>query len=198
MSVSGIRIGHALLKIRVAHEIEGVQVDFEHLEGGEAHFFARIPVPPDHEVRVEYIDWMRQDEAGIAHEIRIGPGSEPRTLFGRFRPRPPTWPTFFPESTPEGLTRDGILIELAGDDPLRTRMLAFAAGLEKMLEVPVHVLARRAPAPSPGFASASPTTPCARSRCAASSRPPSGSRSRGTRGSLRACSPTTAHVCSKS
>jgi hypothetical protein len=139
MTLIGVRIGDAILKMRVALEVEGVQVDFEHLSGGGAHFFVKLPAPTEHEIRVEYIDWMRQDESGIAHEIYIEPGSRTRVVFGRFRPRSVDWPTRLPEHKPEGLLRNGVRIELARGDPEEARIESFAAGLEALLDVPVEV-----------------------------------------------------------
>ena len=139
MTLTGLRIGDAILGMRIALEVEGVQVDFEHLAGGSAHFFLKLPVPAEHEIRVEYVDWMRQDESGIAHEVRIDPGSEPRILFGRFRPRSLSWPTRLPERMPAGFVREGVLIELSGSDPGRPRIESFAAGLAALLGVGVQV-----------------------------------------------------------
>ena len=139
MTLTGLRIGDAVLKMRVALEVEGVQVDFEHVSGGSAHFFVRLPTPAEHETRVEYIDWMRQDESGIAHELHIEPGSQPRIVFGRFRPRSVDWPTRLPERMPEGLVRAGVRIEVGPGDPEQARIESFAAGLGALLAVPVEV-----------------------------------------------------------
>ena len=152
MTLTGVRIGAATLKMRVALEVEGVQVDFEHLAGGSARFFVKLPAPADHETRVEYIDWMRQDVSGIAHEIQIEPGSQTRIVFGRFRPRAVDWPTRLPERKPAGLAQAGVRIELGGGDPLQARIESFAAGLEVLLAVPVEVhLGPAAPDPFAGL-----------------------------------------------
>jgi hypothetical protein len=117
MRMEGLHVGTATLSMKVALESDGIQVEFEHKGGGAAHVSVVLPELADFEVRVAYIDWMRQDDVGGVLAVEVSPGDEPHTLFGRFRPRTISWPTNLPEGTPHALAANGLELSFPSDAP---------------------------------------------------------------------------------
>lgn len=128
--VRGLRVGEAVLDVRVAIEPEGVQVDLEHVSGGAARLAVKLPEPEGFEIRVEYVDWLRQDALGLPLEVVVKPGDEPHSLYGRVLPRRPAWPTAAPEHVPAAIEEGGLaLLVDDADDPERERLDAVARAL---------------------------------------------------------------------
>ncbi len=116
-SLFGLRVGEASLALRVAVESTGVQVDVQHLSGGPARLRLRIPEPPGYEIRVEYVDWFRQDTLREPLDLKIEPGDRVHTFFGRFLARRSDQPVPLPGHMPAGLLQGGLRLVLsAGPD----------------------------------------------------------------------------------
>jgi len=137
MRLEGLRIGAAIVAMKVSLESDGVQVEFTHQGGGAARWNVMLPEPLDFEVRVAYVDWMRQDEVGIALEVAIAPGDEPHTLFGRFRPRSIPWPTNLPPATPRFLSDHGLELCFPADAPDAAVFRSAGPALARVLGLPV-------------------------------------------------------------
>ncbi|HUR27200.1 MAG TPA: hypothetical protein VM509_03380 [Planctomycetota bacterium] len=149
MRLEGLRIGAATLAMKVKLESDGIQVEFEHRAGAAAHVRVLLPELADFEVRVAYVDWMRQDEVGRVLEFDIAPGDEEHTLFGRFKPRTIGWPTNLPQGTPSALLRDGLELSFPEDAPDASLFRSAAPALESVLGL--RVTTNRADtAPFPG------------------------------------------------
>jgi hypothetical protein len=108
MKIESFVVGGATLSMRVAVEVEGVQIDIDHRSGGEAHLSIVIPEPEEIAIGNEYVDWMVQEthHAPLAFEIK--PGDETHTIYGRFEVRTLTHPTRLPDNVPAQL-RGGAL-----------------------------------------------------------------------------------------
>ena len=137
MRLEGLHIGGATLSMRVGLESDGIQVEFEHRGGVAAHVRVVLPELADFEVRVAYVDWMRQDEVGGVLELDIAPGDEPHTLFGRFRPRAISWPTNLPEGSPRFLQENGLELCFPGTAPDASLFSSASAGMASVLGLPV-------------------------------------------------------------
>jgi hypothetical protein len=121
MALARVKVGEAVLSLRVALEAEGVQIDVGHVEGGAARVRIAIPRPEEFEVAHEYVDWYRQDSKGVPHELALQPGDDPHTLYGRFEPRRPRWPTRVPARLPAQLEAGCLWLEIGDGDPDRGR-----------------------------------------------------------------------------
>ena len=137
MRLNGLRIGEATLAMQVSLESDGIQIDFEHQAGGKARVRVWLPELADFEVRVAYIDWMRQDEVGKELEVIIAPGDETHTLFGRFRPRSITWPTNLPQAAARGLVENGLALVYPGSAPDADMFRAAGPAFALVLGLPV-------------------------------------------------------------
>lgn len=108
MKIESFVVGNATLSMRVAVEVEGVQIDIDHRSGGEAHLSIVIPEPEDFAIANEYVDWMVQETHHAPLALEIKPGDETHTIYGRFEARALTHPTHAPENVPAQL-RGGVL-----------------------------------------------------------------------------------------
>jgi hypothetical protein len=127
-SVFGLRVGEATLALRVAVESTGVQVDLQHISGGQATLRLTIPEPPGYQIRVEYVDWFRQDTLREPLTVEIRPGDRVHTLFGRFLPRPTGQPVAIPGHVPAQLLRGGMRFTSSGPPSAELRSAAAAIG----------------------------------------------------------------------
>jgi hypothetical protein len=142
MRIEGLVIGDATLSMRVALESDGVQIDFDHRSGGTAHVSVWLPEPPDFEIYVAYVDWMRQDAIGGPLALEIPADGETHTLFGRLQPRAMPWPTSLPTEKNAGLELHGLRLEIDPGDPATARIEALSRALSDVLGLPASVLAR--------------------------------------------------------
>ncbi len=150
MEVRGLRVGAAVVNLRVALEPSGVQVDVEHVDGGPARLRVLLPEPEGQEIRVEYVDWMRQDTHRAPLLVELSPeDEEPHTLWGRFLPRRTPLPALPAGALPRGLERAGLFLACPPGGPLEAEARAFAGALGELYGFPTGVLPPGAPAPAP-------------------------------------------------
>jgi len=140
--VKGVRIGEALVDIRISVEPSGVQVDLEHVGGGPTTVRVLLPEPVGQEIRVEYLDWMRQDELRVPLVVGLSPDDEEEhTLWGRFQPRRVPMPALPTGEPPRAFLRGGLFLTLKPGDELEAEAQAFASAMGKLFGVPTGVLA---------------------------------------------------------
>ena len=137
MHMEGLHVGAAVLSMKVSLESDGIQIDFDHKGGGAAHLRVVLPELADFQVRVSYVDWMRQDEVGGVLEFDIAPGDETHTLFGRFRPRAISWPTNLPRGAPRFLELNGLEFAFPVSVPDGPMFQAALGGFSSVLGLPV-------------------------------------------------------------
>ena len=143
-SLFGLRVGEATLALRVAVESTGVQVDVQHLSGGPASLRLLIPEPPGFEIRVEYVDWFRQDTLREPLALEIQPGDRVHTFFGRFLARPAGRPVGLPGHLPAGILQGGLhLVSSTGSSPQQqleelSELQAAAAAIGPLLGIPIR------------------------------------------------------------
>ncbi len=141
MRIDRIAIGTSVLSMRVSVENEGVQIDLDHVEGPPVKVAVRFPEDPEFGFSDEYVDWYRQDQRGVPHEVALKPKDDTHTLYARFEPRKPDWPTKEPDLVPAQLENGSILL-LSGTAP-EERALADAVAAF-LRDGPLGIQARRA------------------------------------------------------
>jgi hypothetical protein len=146
MRVEGVRVGAATLALRVSVEGEGVEIDVEHQGGGDAKLQIAIPADPQYAFADEYVDWFRQEQRGVPHEVVVHAGDEPHTLYARFEPRRPEWPSLVPEKLPAQLDRGTLWLDPGADTSDRLLLEAVAQALANgPLKIPTRIRGPRAP-----------------------------------------------------
>jgi hypothetical protein len=146
MRIEGFVVGSATLALRVSVEGQGVEIDVEHLSGGAAKLSIAIPEDPQYAFADEYVDWIRQKERGVPHELSIHPGDEAHTLYARFEPRKLEWPTLLPDKLPAQIEQGTLWLEAGRDERARPLLEAVA---ESLSSGPLHVPARLREARAP-------------------------------------------------
>ncbi|MFT7669688.1 MAG: hypothetical protein ACI8X5_002393 [Planctomycetota bacterium] len=150
MKISGLRVGQAVLDMKVVLEPSGIEVDILHVSGEAVTLSILLPEPPGQEIRVEYIDWMRQDERRAPLELTLLPGEEEHTLFGRFRHRGARLPSLPQGSLPVGFRRAGLRMEAPDDPQLAALARPLSQALGLLFEIPSEfVIWGSDPTPSP-------------------------------------------------
>ena len=130
-------VGDAKLRLIISVEPSGVEVTLHHLSGGPATVRIQLPELLEREVRVSYIDWMRQDERNAPLEAVLKPEMEgPVQLFGRFLARREQLPSTPSGSLPTQLLTAGLWIEPEDEEHISDLHSAAATALSKALRVP--------------------------------------------------------------
>jgi hypothetical protein len=153
MSITRLRVGDAYVTMRVAFEYDGVQVDFTHEAGEATQFWIELPEPPDFEIRMEYLDWTRLENAREPIAIELSRETPTRFVFGRCRPQRLTWSETLPEALDERLARHGLQLRIDPQGGQTERFTAIAAALGEVLGCPTELIAPPAadpPTPWPG------------------------------------------------
>lgn len=132
MSVEGLKVGEARVRMVVRVEYEGVIVELLHQAGPACVVHVAIPLDPDYAFGAEYLDWYQQEQSGQAHRVELTPGAEARTLYGRFEWRAQDFPRRLPQSLPALARLDGLRLEWSADGA----ELEFARGLAQALALP--------------------------------------------------------------
>lgn len=135
--VHGLSVGEARVRLSLAVESSGVELELEHLLGPTVELAARLPAPAEFAIRFEYVDWERVADPRQAHNVRLIPGEdEPHTIYGRVAAAPTAWPTPRPGALSARLLQDGLWLVIASDDPEHELWQATAAAIGKLLGVP--------------------------------------------------------------
>jgi len=147
-SLANIVIGESRISLRVAIESTGVQVDVTHLEGPTFACSVLLPEPEGWEIRVQYNDWMRQDEVRVPMAFQLDPeiygedDDKTVSLYGRFLEREPNQPgPLATRELPAQMREGGLWFELPADDAEQAVFEAAAASLAKLLAIQVGVRA---------------------------------------------------------
>ena len=147
------QVGEAQVRLVISIERAGVEAKLHHLSGEPASLHVQLPELPSREVRVTYIDWLRQETPNDPLLVELKPGMDgPVHLFGRFMPREEHLPALPKERLPAQLIEAGLWLEIeAGSSPTALQAAA-ADAITTCLGVPGGV--RRAGAPSSSTPSA--------------------------------------------
>jgi hypothetical protein len=133
--VTDFSVGAARIALHLSVEGDGVQIEIAHLSGGSARLRLRVPVPPDFDLGSVHLDWESRELVNGALAVDLEPGSEPRLIYGRYRPRLIEWPTTTPTALSAQIQRDGLCLWAQGESPIEGPR----AGLAALLGLPVTV-----------------------------------------------------------
>jgi len=140
MTVTHQRIGDAVVSLHFVLEYDGLQVDIEHLSGEPTMFWLQLPEPPDFEIGVQYLDWVREAEVGVPIQVELDAARPVRHLFGRYRPRSIDWPSLAPDTFGARFQRHGLRLVIGAGDPWEARLSGLAQGFELLLGCEVELL----------------------------------------------------------
>ena len=141
-TIRDLRVHEARFDMKVTFDSYGVQLDFEWKSGGSGALLVLIPEPDDYFIRVEYVDWIRQDVKREPHLVELSELTPQVSLFARIRGRQDRWPGFSGGEAPRELSRAGLWLE---HEPLETELdylKAVAEAATRVLGSPVSVRAR--------------------------------------------------------
>ncbi|MFT5287204.1 MAG: hypothetical protein ACI8TQ_003384 [Planctomycetota bacterium] len=140
LSVTNLKVGEALLSLKLDLSRDGVQIDVTHLSGGPTRLALVMARPEGYYTKTEFLDWERLEDRQTARAIRASADSEVETehsYWGRFSPLKQGWPGIQnADSTQilERLRRAGIVIQAAPD--LEARACGLAFGIEHVFGIP--------------------------------------------------------------
>lgn len=137
--LEGLRIGEAVCDLTLEYEPGGVTLEVFHRSGGSGTLLVDLPLPPDAEVFVDYVDWERQEVKGAPLQLLIEPREEEYTIYRRFqfvRREFPATPQ--PGRLPASLGAHGLDFLVAEAADLE-RVRALGDACAALLELPVRV-----------------------------------------------------------
>lgn len=137
---SGLRVGESIVDFAISIEPSGVQVDLTLVSGPAVVVQVVLPEPPGQEIRIEYIDWMRQDEPRLPMRVELLPDGETHNLFGRFAQRSALFPAAPSGALPQSLERGGLWFEAPPDAEMRAEFAWVARALAGAFSLPGGLL----------------------------------------------------------
>ena len=139
------QVGEAQVRLVISVERAGVEAKLHHLSGGSTSFYVQLPELPSREVRVSYIDWLRQETPNDPLLVELKPDMDgPVHLFGRFIKRDEHLPALPTERLPAQLLEGGLWLEIGAEEAPTALQRAAADAITSCLGVPGGV--RRAKA----------------------------------------------------
>jgi hypothetical protein len=138
-ALDGVRIGDAVCDLVLEVEAGGVTLEVFHRSGGSGLLIVDLPLPPDAEVFVDYVDWDRQEIKGAPLELLIEPREEEYTIYRRFKFARTEFPaTPEPGVLPAAIERHGLDFVVAESADLEA-VRAVGAACAGLLAIPVRV-----------------------------------------------------------
>ena len=144
--VDQLAIGAARVSFELDLARDGVQIDVTHRSGDSVELALVMTAPSGYATTVEYLDWDRLADVGVARTIRSSPKSDSETetetehsYWGRFAPRELAWPGISEvesERLLSRLQRIGIRIEAAPS--LEARACGLGLALEQLFDIEVR------------------------------------------------------------
>jgi len=133
VTVSGIRIGAAQLRLALRVDLDGAQLDFVHEGGGPCRLRVALTSPLELAIDAHFFDWQqRETDAQGAIELAIEPGSERVALWARFAARPATWSGRAPPALPAEASQAGYALWIPEADPERAALAGLARALTRV------------------------------------------------------------------
>lgn len=148
-TVRDLRVGEAVFDMKVTFDSYGVQLDFEWKSGGTAEVNVLIPEPDGFEIRVEYVDWMRQKKKRVPHRVELSEAQPQMSLFARIRSTRALYPGIGSGPFPRELERAGLWIEHSANDPELELLEAAARAASAALGFPVRLREAGQGSPAP-------------------------------------------------
>jgi hypothetical protein len=137
-TLSELRIGDAVVELRVAVEYDSLQIDVKHVSGGAASATFVLPEMLDFERTFTYVDWERT-QPGAPLAVAISAETPEIVISCRFQPFRIGWPMTLPDALDERVLRHGFDVSVPSGDPLEPRVRGFAAALARVTGHPARV-----------------------------------------------------------
>ncbi len=141
-TVRNLRVGDARFDMKITFDSYGVQLDFEWKSGGPAHLLVLIPEPDGFEIRVEYVDWMRQKEKRVPHRVELSEETAQISLFARIKSTRALWPGLGSGQVPRELAQAGLWLEHEPGETKLELLSAVAQAATRVLDLPVGLRER--------------------------------------------------------
>lgn len=138
-SYGGLRIGEGTLDLVLEVQPAGVEWTLTHTGGPEVRVRTRLPAVRQHDLRTEYLDFIRQEDLRGLRELSLSAeDEEPRVLYGRHLPRELDLPAAPAADAPlpQRLAEEGMLWVVTGEAP---DAAAAATALAELLGLPIEV-----------------------------------------------------------
>lgn len=133
-------VGESEVDLLMMLEGTGVQAEFTHRRGPAVQLGMLLPEPEAHEIRVEYINWSRQDALRVPMVVTISAeDEEPQALYGRIRALPAQFPTPVAGHVPRQLTEGGLWLDLPEGDADREWLEPLTGVLSDLVGAPVRI-----------------------------------------------------------
>lgn len=131
------QIGEAEVRLVISVERAGVEAKLHHISGEATSLYLQLPELPRREVRVTYIDWLRQETPNDPLLVELNPEMDgPVHLFGRFMPREESLPALPRERLPAQLLEVGLWLEIGAESAPTALQAAAAEAITTSLGVP--------------------------------------------------------------
>lgn len=136
---TGVKIGPAVVDVRIAMEYDGVQLEFEHKSGGTAQVAVVMPEPLDFELTSVYVDWEREPQAAGPHQVTLSAEVPLMSVYARCKPVQLLWPMTLPSELEARAREHGFEVLVAASEASSPRALGFADALQALTGVPARV-----------------------------------------------------------
>lgn len=147
VSLSGITVGAARLRLALRVDLDGAQLDFVHEGGGPCRLRVALTSPLELAIDAHFSDWeQREPDAEGAIELVIDPGSERVALWARFAARPASWSGRAPAALPAEAARAGYALWIPAEDPEREALAGLARALGRVCDTRFELALRPAAA----------------------------------------------------
>lgn len=138
LRLRGLEVGAGRIDVRLALEPTGVELELTHAGGGPVRLEVLLPTPPQRELRLVYVDWIRQDSAGVQRVELSAEDEHPRQIYGRYEPRREPMPASPTGEGPAGLGLGGLRL-VPRSEGVTPTLVAAAAALARVVGVEAEV-----------------------------------------------------------
>lgn len=138
-TIRDLVVDGARFDMKVLFDSYGVQLDFEWKSGGPANLLVLIPEPDGYKIRVEYLDWIRQDEKRVPMLVELSEQTPQVSLFARILSTQSLWPGSGTGGVPAEMRRAGLWLEHDSGESELELLRAVAQAAARVLGLEVRV-----------------------------------------------------------
>lgn len=136
-TVRDLLVAEARFDMKVTFDSYGVQLDFEWKAGGPANLLVLIPEPDGYKIRVEYLDWIRQDEKRVPMLVELSEQTPQVSLFARILSTQSLWPGSGTGEVPSEMRQAGLWLEHEAQESELALLQAVAQAASRVLNLEV-------------------------------------------------------------
>jgi hypothetical protein len=147
VTVSGLVVGAARLRLTLRVDLDGAQLDLVHEGGGPCRLRVALTSPLELAIDAHFSDWeQREPDAQGAIELAIAPGTDRVALWARFAARPASWSGRAPPAIPAEAAHAGYALWVPAADPERAALGGLARALTRVCGTRFELVERPAAA----------------------------------------------------